>query len=242
MYTKRLILPTLALLAVTLACGGGGAAKEATPPPAAESTRAQAAAPASEPTSVQETEPPAAEPTSALDIEAVFTQPAAAPDGSTTALTAGEFYDLALAAALQWQPDAVLIRISGGGESFPLDDAGRGEVWTAEFYSPAVKETNDILAAGGNISTDVESHSGAAPRPVPDMQTVNLDLGSLYDTVLAAAGTEFDENTEIAAVLRRDVLDESVPVWTIRIVKVGAPEPPFTAILDARSGEILRSE
>lgn len=57
-----------------------------------------------------------------------------------------------------------------------------------------------------------------------------------------AAGTEFDENTEIAAVLRRDVLDESVPVWTIRIVKVGAPDPSFTAILDARSGEILRSE
>lgn len=180
-----------------------------------------------------------------LDSFQLLEQPAAAggaiseEGAAMTALTAQEFYDLALAAALEWQPDAVLSRMDSG-VMYPLDSEGRGEGWTAQFYSPMAKEMNVVSLVNGEIKA-VASQYPAAPDLVPDMDSVNLGVRSLYDAVTAAAGSEYDENTEIIVTLMSDVLDESIPVWSFIYQKVGVPDPPFAVIIDARSGQVLRA-
>jgi hypothetical protein len=154
------------------------------------------------------------------------------------ALTTQEFYDLALAIALEWQRDAVLSRMDSGALN-PLDSEGKGEGWSAQFYSPSAKEINHVSLINGEIKA--VSNPSPTADIVPDIDAVNLDVKSFYDAVAAAAGSEYAEGYDIIAGLRPDVLDNSIPAWTFIYQPIGKPEPSFAVIIDARSGKVLRA-
>jgi hypothetical protein len=222
------ILTILIVLSVTTACGAAEPTSEAKV--AVESTAISTV----EPTEVggepaEEVATPTLEPT----------MPPTSAEVVITALTAQEFYDLALDESLKWQSDAVLSRMDSGALQ-PLDSEGRGEGWSAQFYSPSAKEMNLVSLINGEIKAISNPYPGP-PDIVPDMESVNLDVKGLYDTVATAAGSEYAEGYDIIAGLRPDVLDNSVPAWTFIYLEVGKPEPVFTVIVDARSGQVLRA-
>ena len=243
---RRLFLVCVLALGAGLAaaCGGG----QPTPAPQVTSAPAVAPtlAPTAEPATTQASPPtatPAPEPTATTAAQesppASPTPAPTPPSAGAGGLTAQEFYDLALAKALEQHPDAVLSRLDSGVPS-PLDGEGRGAGWSAQFYSASAKEM--VLASLINGEIVVVSNAyPAAPEITPDMDAVNLDVKGFYAGVAAAAGTEYAEGYDLIAGLRPDVLDPGVPAWTFIYLQAGQPVPVYTVILDARSGQVLRA-
>ncbi len=237
------MLLTLIIFSSLTACGTSGSTPE--PSVAVEPTQAVAAEAtevAAEPTATLSLEPtatPVVEPTAAPSPEPTATLPPAPTEAVAKALTAQEFYDLALAEAQAWQADAVLSRLDSGVLKL-LDAEGKGEAWTAQFWSPSTKGLFTVALNEGVITGTPATNPD--PGVTPDMDAVNLDLKSFLEKAAAAGGNDYlAKGYGVTAGLRPDVLDASIPAWTIIYLEPGQPIPAFTVIMDARSGAVLRA-
>jgi hypothetical protein len=157
--------------------------------------------------------------------------------------TAQEVYDLALAEASAWQPDAVLTELSTIFLFGPFDAEGKAENWQIVFYSPSANELNTMQFKDGTVTSagTVPLAAGEA-RPIAEIDSVILETKSIYDTAAAAGGSQYVAAEYIPwASLTSYPLDITTPTWYIHYVNPESNSPAFTAIIDARSGEVIQA-
>jgi len=164
--------------------------------------------------------------------------PAAASPAApvAAALTGQEAYNLALAEAQKWQPDAVLSEI---GTLSPLNTDGKSTGWSLKFWSPSRKGLNSIMFMDGAFTTM------PADLPVPQAVTVGnnviLDTKRLYDTAEAGGAAKFTaQGYRPSASLVPYPVDESRLTWYLNY-QGGDYRVVFTVIIDALSGEIIQA-
>jgi len=154
----------------------------------------------------------------------------------TAALTGQEVYNLALAEAQKWQPDAVLSEI---GTLSPLNTDGKSTGWLLKFWSPSSKGLNSIMLMDGEFTTM------PTDLPVPQAVTVGknaiLDTKRLYDTAEAGGAAKFTaQGYRPSASLVPYPVDESRLTWYLNY-QGGDYRVVFTVIIDALSGEIIQA-
>jgi hypothetical protein len=230
-----IILTILIIIATTVVCNIGGAAPdEKSAEIAAESTPV----PAEEPTDlpieedIEQVATPTPEPTPTLPVT-----PTAEP---IAALTAAEAYDLTLAEARTWQPDAVLTEMQTSSLG-PLDSEGYSQSWAASYWSPSAKEVNSMIVIEGALNASPVAMP-VAQKAVPDIEAVIMDTQSLYNTAAATGGADYLEaGYSVSAGLTRYPLDESMPTWYMHFHDPADSTLAFTVIIDARSGEVIQA-
>jgi hypothetical protein len=157
------------------------------------------------------------------------------------ALTAQEAYDLALAEAQTWQADATLVSL-GTTQLGPLDAEGKSESWSLGFYSPSAREMLTLSFINGSLNTPPAVQLPTDPGAIPAMDSVILEMKSIYDTAAAEAGSKYTgEAYYVIAGLTPYPLDESIPTWYIHYHDAQNNTVSFTVIIDARSGEVIQS-
>jgi hypothetical protein len=153
------------------------------------------------------------------------------------ALTGQEIYDLALAEARQWQPDAVLSEISTTGLG-PLDAEGKSDSWTLKFWSPSTKGFNSMMYMAGSLT------STPSDLPVPEAvvaDKVILDTKRLYDLAEAAGAAEFTaEGYRPMASLTPYPVDKRRLTWYLNY-QGGDYRVVYTVIIDAVTGEVIQA-
>ncbi|MBN1219287.1 MAG: hypothetical protein JXM69_10195 [Anaerolineae bacterium] len=157
------------------------------------------------------------------------------------ALTAREAFDLALTEALAWQSDASLVSM-GTTQLGPLDSEGTSESWSLGFYSPSAGEMLTLSFINGALNTPPVVQLPVDPGVIPALASVILELKDLYDTAVAAAGSQYTgEAYYLMAGLTRYPLDDTVPTWYMNFHNVQNNTVAFTVIIDARSGEVIQA-
>ncbi len=234
MLRKTLVIVAmLIVLCSTVVCGLSGADATAEPKHAAgEPTATQVVEPTQPPVEedVEEVTTPTPEPTATPTLEPTPTEVV------IQALTAQEAYDLALAEAQAWQPDAVLNEM-GTSLPGPLDAEGKSKGWAIKFWSPAAKELNSMSFVNGKLNTTPIPLPDA--RAVPDMDTIIMDLKSIYDTGAAAGGNEYLTAGYIAmAGLVAPGGGSDITRWVINYQHPQNYTVGYTVQMDARSGDV----
>lgn len=181
-----------------------------------------------------------------IEEEVIVSTPTSTPTPEPTeevlgALTAQEAYDLALAEAQTWQADATLVSL-GTTQLGPLDAEGKSESWSLGFYSPSAKEMLTLSFINGSLNTPPSVQMPIDPGAIPAMDSVILEMKSIYDTAATAAGRKYTgEAYYVMAGLTPYPLDKSIPTWYMNYHDAQQNTVSFTVIIDARSGEVIQS-
>jgi hypothetical protein len=158
-----------------------------------------------------------------------------------SALSAQEFYDMALAEALAWNEDATVNSLSTTHIG-PLQADGTAESWSLTFYSPSAKELLTVPFINGILSTPPAVALPADPGTIPTMDEVILELGDLYQTATDASDNKFTgDDYYLMAGLTPYPLDESVPTWYMNYHNASDNTVVFVVIIDARSGDVIQA-
>lgn len=246
---KKTLLILILLLIFTLiaACG----AATTTPEVAVEPTPTSTA----EPTEAIEVveEPRATAASSAPDVTANLSETierveeptaTAAPSPTPTevvygAMTAQEAYDLFLAEAQEWQPDAALVTMQASAMG-PVDAEGKSESWSAQFISFEANELNTMIFLNGALNASPLPNTTQV-KPLPAMDSVILDTKRIYDIAAAAGGqAHVDKGANVSLSLTEYPLDETVPTWYVTYSST-AESNGLTVIVDARNDEVIQA-
>lgn len=181
------------------------------------------------------TNTPEPEPTPTV-VEATV-PPAPAAAAVPAEMTGVEVYELTLAEAVKWQPDAVLSEISTTGLG-PLDSEGKSTSWTVKYWSPSSKGTNSFLIMDGNLT------STPTDLPVPQAVVANdviLDTKQLYDIGNEAGATNYTlQGYRPMAALTPYPLDKNRLTWYLNYAG-GDFAVVYTVIIDAVTGEVIQA-
>ncbi len=195
-----------------------------------------------QPTATEEMVDPTVPPAPTATEEVV--DPTATPVPPTPAapevpaeMTGQEVYELSLAEALKWQPDAVLSEISTTGLG-PLDAEGKSTSWTLKYWSPSSKGTNSFFVMEGALT------STATDLPVPQAVVaidVILDTKQLYDIGNEAGATVYTvQGYRPMASLTPYPLDKDRLTWYLNYAG-GDFRVVYTVIIDATTGEVIQA-
>jgi serine/threonine protein kinase len=180
-------------------------------------------------------------PTSAPTPTAIPPAPTPVPSATPTeaipqALTGQEAYDLALAEAQQWHPDAFLVEMQSSALG-PVDADGKSESWSIQFISPSANEVNTMIFVDGVLNASPLANQGS--RPLPAADSVILDTKQLFDIAAAAGGSDWvADGANVNFGLTKYPLEDTVPTWYIRYTLTDGSNPII--IIDARTGEVMQ--
>lgn len=171
------------------------------------------------------------------------TEPPAAPPTPTeavpVALTAQEAYDLALAEAQAWQPDAVLIEM-GASALGPVDAEGKSESWSLQFLSPSANELNSMIFVNGTLNATPLPNQGF-PQPIPSLDSVIFDTKRIYDIAAAAGGSDhIAAGANVTLALTDYPVDENIPTWYVTYSSTATTQG-LIVIIEATSGNVLQT-
>ena len=154
-------------------------------------------------------------------------------------LAAQQAYELALAEALEWQPDAVLSEMKTT-DSDLLDAEGTSSSWYLTFWSPSAGEMLPVSLINGAMRS-TQAVPMSPPRLMPFDDSVILDSKIIYDTAYAAGGDQLiAEGYQPSVTLGKYSPDDSLVVWYVHYQDPNDSRVRFTIIIDARTGDVLK--
>ncbi len=163
--------------------------------------------------------------------------PALAAPKVPAEMTGQEVYELSLAEAVKWRPDAVLSEISTTGLG-PLDAEGKSTSWALKYWSPSSKGTNAFFIMDGALTSTPND------LPVPQAVVANdiiLDTKRLYDIGNEAGATTYTvQGYRPMAALTPYPLDEDKLTWYLNYAG-GDYRVVFTVIIDATTGDVMQA-
>lgn len=161
------------------------------------------------------------------------------PIHASTQITAEEFYNLALTHLPGPPNGAMLVRLDSGLLT-PLNSEGQSASWTADFWSPDSHRLYTLTLINGIILT--QSTPASLPEALVTPESLNLELASFLQTAAAAGGQLYlTRGYSLTAGLSPEGQANRRPAWTVIYLEPDQPVPAFTVVMDARSGQILRS-
>ena len=157
------------------------------------------------------------------------------------ALTAQDAYDLAVAEALQWQPDALLSEIGTTTLDNP-DPDGTATSWSVSFYSPSAGEVNNFLFLDGVLQPATPVAVPQQPNLVPFDEAVSLDTKTILETAAGAGGDQVMAEGYVPTLgLTQYPLDDNVATWYVNYSDPETYVVVFTVIIDARTSGVIQA-
>lgn len=161
-------------------------------------------------------------------------------EAAPVALTGQEAYEVALAEAQAWQPDASLISMASTGLG-AVDEEGKSESWSLQFVSPSTEAMNSMVFVNGALNATPIEGAGSSATAIPALDSVIFDTRQIYEIGAAAGGSEhIAQGANVTLSLTPYPLDEAVPAWYVTYSST-ATSNGFIVIVDARTGDVIQA-